>query len=192
MPTPVVPNGKLRLSYVVASLTHIFDMRASINNPSAGSGYLLDLFGGGTIAWASAFGQVDALIGALFHSDASFGQWTLYLRDGSNYVPLDSGASAATGSNTLNNQAAGQLTLNFKDASNRLDKLVLLESSFLAPQKATSGTFLGAGTFMSDVINTASGHIGSWFQGRGGVVPTRKLSAVVTLNRRIRRDRSLA
>lgn len=190
-PTPIVPNGEVRLDYTVASLVHQVRMRCSINNPAGPSPYLLDLFGGGTINWATAVHQFDALVSAFYHSDVAFGSWTLYQRVGTNYVPLDGASSTAAGTNTGDNQAAGQMTLTAKNAANLLDKFVFLESSFLPPQKVTSYPYGGAGTFMDDWINTASGHLGSWVLGRNGQPATRLLANVVTLNRKIRRRRGL-
>ena len=192
MSTPIVPNGEVALEYTVASLVHRLRIRCSLNNPAGPSPYLLDIFGGGTINWMTAVAQFDAIVGSFYSSATIFGQWFLYYRVGTNYIPTSSTASTATGSNAGADQAAGQMTLSFRDSGNHLDKYVFMESAFLAPAKYTSGTFGGANAMIASILDTSAGHIGSWAQGRSGLPPFRVLANVVSLNRKIRRRRNLA
>jgi hypothetical protein len=192
MPTTIVPNGEVQLSYTVASLVHVHRIRCQLNNPAGPSPYLLDLQGGGTINWMTAVIQVDVLIQAFFSAATIFGQWVLYERVGTNYIPLSSVASTAVGANAGADQAAGQMTLSFRNANNKLDKFVYMEDSFLAPAKYQSGTFGGANSMIASILDTSAGHIGSWALGRDGTVPTRILANVISLNRKIRRRRGLA
>lgn len=186
MSTPIVPNGLVVLEYAIVGVVHHHRLRCNIQNPSAGSGYVLDLFGGGTIAWEPAVDLAGGVLETFYNASTTFSNWTLYVRSGSNYIPLDTHASGLTGTNAGANEACGQATLTMKDAANKVVKLVLMESSFVPPDKANTNAY------MADCINTGSSHVGGWLQGRNGTPPTRQIAIVVTLNRKLRRRRGLA
>lgn len=190
--TPITANGRIALSYTINGLTHVTRMRCRIQNPTGPAPYLLFLQSGGTAAWGPLAKEFDPFLSPYYSAATAFGNYTLYSYSGGSYVPVDSVASAAVGTNTSPDQSCGQVTLFMRDATQKAMKLDLFESSFLPPFRVT-GAGLGAfATFMADMENPTATHIGDWMVGRDSNPASRSISAVGTLNLRIRRRRGLA
>jgi hypothetical protein len=84
--------------------------------------------------------------------------------------------------------------MTFKNVINELFKSVWLETILVAPQKqGATSTPAAISAFMDSAINTSvPGNIGNWVESRGSEPLYRKISWTVSLNRRLRRDRSYA
>ena len=191
-PTPITANGRLLLSYTLNGLAHKTEVRCSINNPAGPSPYLLDQILGGTVDAHAAAAQYDALISPYYNTATVFGAWTLYLRSGTLYVPLDSWASTAVGTGTSGALDGAQLTWFFRDPNQKPLKIIWIEGDFAVPQKILAFTSGPGKNFVDSMLSPASGNLGSWVRARNNTPPGRFVSYVTSLNRKIRRLRGVA
>lgn len=193
-PRPKTNNGRLAIQYVTGSgLTHRCNLDVQIDNPDAGAPYSLVQLEDLPILWSDAATQFTTLAKALFAADASLQIAELYRYNAGVYIQLDVFSIGVLGTNGATSTKAQEETFVFYDAAHHLDKIVFLETGYTGvDHNALAGLAVAEAAFVTDVLDQAGGHIGAWYESKGGVGLARFLARTKTYNRRLRRKEGLS
>jgi hypothetical protein len=194
-PVPYSASGRLDIIYVVSGKLHKTSFPVDIA-PVSGIYYLFNrvTLAFDTLAYAVA-SNIWGGIRDLYNTGVAAATYELFTRSGTSFIPVESGTCAGgAGSSGTASALTGELTMTFKNVINELFKSVWLETILVAPQKqGATSTPAAISAFMDSAINTSvPGNIGNWVESRGSEPLYRKISWTVSLNRRLRRDRSYA
>lgn len=197
MSGPALGIGRITVPYTISALTH--ESRMYVTNPTlSGSDWVIDRRPsvGGTVNWEDAAQDYADAISYLM--PAGVGAGTALLEELSSTGWL----LRATVAVTLPNASAGvnvatQVTLTLRDTNFTRPKIVVMEGNEPAPQKITapaggSATF---DSFVAEFLSTGSGAARPYVvmvnQHEFFLAENPFVSAVITLNRKLRRARGV-
>lgn len=193
--TPITANALFELNYVVNLLSHKTRMYVDAS-PGGTEGHTIDShFTGGTdIDPLDLATMYWGFMNPFYPAAVAAPSYVLYLYSGVSYIPVASGtAGGGAGTNPGSSFAAGQLTVVFKDASNRRIVHDWLESALPVPGKqGTTSTNAALQDFIDDMIDTSGpGHLSDFVVGRGNASPIREVGWTSAFNKKLRRQRAL-
>lgn len=193
MSTPIIPNGRMSIKFVINTLTHTVNERCVITNPGAGSGYLIRTWTAGTISWNVALGDWLTMLRACYTDAANFTEAFLYHYDAGVYTLLDTYTIGLVGTSGGVNQNAGIITLTSRATDNTLEKTVLPEAVMTLPLHSVYGSLAasGAKTLWNSYTQNTSGNMGNWVCSRSDARVNRTLWYTTALSRKLRKLRGL-
>lgn len=195
MGLPYVATAKMELGISVPSLFH--RMHFPTNFTFVGGNPLLishtsGLYTVNPQTWVDA---IWSTLKAVYNTAIGAPTWILFETSGTTFIPIASGiASGGAGTNVHATQYAGQLSMTFKDVSNKRLNLYAMEPAFAVPDKSTQSGFANAmGTFMAQCLPPAgAGSIWDSLVSRSGNAVARQLAWTLDLNSRLTRERHVA
>lgn len=194
-PTPILPNGRLTINYSSNGIAHKLRMRCNWTT-SVLVPFVLQQASGSLIAVQDAADMVFTLIAPLYKAaQATMDGWQLDNYSGGAYLPLVTGSTAVTPSDTANTQVAQQVTITFRDPNYKKVRFIFFEQR-QTPAAKYSYSQLGGSylDLVNSILDETDAGIGSWFCGRGDtpINGLSYLSLVSSYNRKLRRRRGLA
>lgn len=192
-PLPVLTNGRLTIISNDPVLgQHACNLDVKINNPTAGSGFLLDCFGGVTLAWETAADEWADLMKLFYHTTTDVDDARLYKYVTGAYQAIDIHSTGKSGTLTDPNIPALEQTLTSRDDAFHLDKIVFLEGGGVVPLHG-SGASLGApySTLADSLVSRVSPDVGRWYRSKSDQFIANTLFYTTTFNKRLRRKRGL-
>lgn len=194
-PVPYSTSGRLDLIYVVAGLTHKAQFPVDIEDTGGG---VFAISNRRTLTPDTPLVVSNLIwnsIKAFYPTTVVTPNYVLYRRSGIAFIPVDSGATTAgPGTNPGVAEAASQLTITFRDLPNHIARHMWFETALVPPQKnGTSPTNPALQAYIDSVDSVGTPpFIGDNVMSRGDNAIKRNTGWVVSLNRRIRRNRSFA
>jgi hypothetical protein len=127
--TPIAATGKLRIKYEVGELLHHIDFFVDVDETTPDNWLILPNPGAVISATGGAVGQIFwDLVRPLFPTSTPAPTWELFQRDVNIYIPRDGGALTGAGTAISAYKTAAQATLTFRNASQVLLRMQLMET----------------------------------------------------------------
>jgi len=192
-PTPYSMNGRLQLSYTVNSLIYHANFPVSWDGSIVSPMLFSKPAGTFSVDPSTLAAQIWSLAKPLFSSGVLAPVWTFLEYNAGDFIPRSSGTTAGgAGTNATPAQAAGILTITFKDVLNRLVKVEFFETSVGVPFHGTTGSSTLINNFASDYVDTGTlGTMGASIYSKGGGDVTIPKNYTTDLSRSVRRRRGL-
>lgn len=190
--TPIAVNGQIDIYYTGRTLQHVSQIRCEITNPLAGGGYTIDT-PNGSISWTDGVDDYVNVFKPLVPTTGTIDFAVLQLYDAGVYTQLDTYSLGVAGTGAFTPQAGSQLTWTFRDDTNHLTKLVMLEVAVGAPFRLNFGGLSGAAAaFATDLLSLSVGAAGAWTEGRSGSHFKRLVHLTGGFNKKLLRRLNLA
>lgn len=198
MAQPLLATHRMQFEYVVDGVPHkIREWCSAVTTGSPGVYALVDRLGGSAVTASNyADAYIDAL-GNLFHNGAptSMG-WTLFIKTGPNFFPLEVGSHSFTGVGAPNVEAS-QLTMYFRDTAFNHIRVQAMESVLVPTQHYTTTGSLPSTilSFAGEYTPAFAGSVAAyeWVQSRSGLYLNASsfVAATTDFNDKLRRRRGL-